>query len=787
MEQITALQLLFSILILFGKATSSSMVEERRTYIIHMDKSSMPVPFTTHHHWYTSTLASLDGIAPTHLYTYNHVMNGFSAVLTESQLEQLEKIPGHVASHPERFGQLHTTHTTNFLGLKKFAGLWPKGGFGDDMIIGILDTGIWPESESFKDHGMPPVPERWRGICEKGIDFNSSYCNKKLIGARSFSKGLKQLGIKISPRDDYDSPRDYFGHGTHTSSTATGSRVANANYFGYAEGTAVGVAPLARLAMYKVLFLNDTYESASSDTLAGIDQAIEDGVDLMSMSLGFIETPYWENPISLGAFAALEKGIFVSCSAGNRGPHAYTILNGAPWITTVGAGTIDRGFAASVTLGEGFATVEGKSVYPENLLVFGVPLYYGHGNTTKETCSSLDPKDIAGKIVAISPSDGEKVEEYLAKTKQPTVDIKFQVTNLGTKPAPQVAYFSSRGPARQSPWILKPDILAPGVEILAAWVPNRGFTPIGNDYLLTDFEIVSGTSMSSPHIVGIAALLKSAHRDWSSAAIRSAMMTTADIVDNSNGRFIDMTTGTSGTPLDFGAGHVNPNKALDPGLVYDIDVENYINFICALNYTQNQITAITRRSNYTCENANLDLNYPSFIVILNNTNTTSYNFKRILTNVADLKSVYRAVIQAPSGMKVVVEPMTISFGSKYSKANFSLSVEIDLGQFVVESDYIGNYGYLSWYEVNGKHSASSDTLAGIDQAIDDDVDVISLSLGFVFDPFFQNPISLGTFGAVEKGIFVACSAANSGPDAYSIMNGLRQWAQGPLIETMPLW
>ncbi|KAK9129120.1 hypothetical protein Sjap_009607 [Stephania japonica] len=152
-----------------------------------------------------------------------------------------------------------------------------------------------------------------------------------------------------------------------------GHHVTNANYSGYVEGTTVGVAPLARFAMYKVMFLNDTCESASSDTLAGIDLVIEDGVDLMSMSLGFIETPYWENPISLGAFAALEKGIFVSCSAGNTGPHAYTILNGVPWITTVGAGAVDKGFPASVTLGEGVATIEGKSVYPENLLVYGVP------------------------------------------------------------------------------------------------------------------------------------------------------------------------------------------------------------------------------------------------------------------------------------------------------------------------------------------------------------------------------------------------------------------------------
>ncbi|KAK9129119.1 hypothetical protein Sjap_009606 [Stephania japonica] len=166
---------------------------------------------------------------------------------------------------------------------------------------------------------------------------------------------------------------------------------------------------------------------------------------------------------------------------------------------------------------------------------------------TTDLAKFLRPDDFFYPLVTISPSDGEKVEEYLAKTRQPTVDIKFQVTNLGPN-------LHHKWPARQSPWILKPDILAPGVEILAAWVPNRGFTPLGNDYLLTNFEIVSGTSMSSPHMVGIAALLKSAHRDWSSPAIRSAMMTKADNVDNSNGRFIDMTNGTSGTPLDFGAG-----------------------------------------------------------------------------------------------------------------------------------------------------------------------------------------------------------------------------------------
>nr|TKS05234.1 subtilisin-like protease [Populus alba] len=703
MGHFTPPKLLFALCLLFPIAASFSTSNDRKTYIIHMDKTGMPSTFSTQHDWYVSTLSSLsspDDIPPIHLYSYKHVMDGFSAVLSQTHLDQLESLPA-----------------------------WPAGKFGDDVIIGVLDTGIWPESESFNDKNMPPVPQRWRGICETGTEFNTSYCNKKLIGARKFSQGMKQVGLNISSTDDYDSPRDYMGHGSHTSSTAGGSPVQHADYFGYAKGTATGMAPLARIAMYKVIFYSDGYDVAATDTLAGMDQAIEDGVDIMSLSLGFFETPFHENPIAIGAFAALKKGIFVTCSAGNSGPRGYTMLNGATWLTTIGAGTIDRQFGAEVTLGNGSIIVTGTSIYPENLFISRVPVYFGLGNRSKEVCdwNSLDPKDVAGKflfcdyddessqfrqmsendrygpdiagatgaifseddaeflhpdyfympIVIVSTKDGNLLKNYIMNTTNATVSVKFGLTLLGNKPAPKVAYFSSRGPDRRSPWTLKPDILDPGYHILAAWVPKRGFAPIReDDYLLTDYALVSGTSMSCPHVAGIAALLKAAHRDWSPAAIRSALMTTADVIDNADGRIIDMTTEVAGTPLDFGAVHVNPNKAMDPGLVYDIVAEDYINYLCAMNYTSQQ---------------------------------------RVLTNVADNSSVYRAVISAPQGMKALVQPTALTFSGKNSKAEFNMTVEIDLEAASVtpQSDYFGNYGFLSWYEVNGRHVVRSPVVSAI--------------------------------------------------------------------------
>ncbi|CAN0878931.1 Subtilisin-like protease SBT1.6 [Linum grandiflorum] len=774
--------------LLFSLATSLSTSSVRKTYIVHMDKTAAPSVFSTPHDWYMSILSSMSSAdmdvdeKPIHLYTYKHVINGFSAVLSQAELDKLEQIKGHVASFPESYGRKHTTHSPRFLGLNKHTGLWPAGKFGDDVIIGVLDTGIWPESESFNDELMPPVPARWRGTCESGVEFNASNCNRKLIGARKFSKGMEQQGLNLSTTYDYDSPRDYLGHGTHTSSTAAGSRVSNADYFGYARGTATGIAPMARLAMYKVLFNDDgmdgekSYDAAATDVLAGMDQAIEDGVDVMSLSLGFFETvPFFRNPIAIGSFAAMKRGIFVACSAGNGGPHGYTMLNGAPWITTVGAGTLDRDLGARIVLGEDDLTVTGHSMYPENLFIDRVPLYFGRGNRSMETCDVIDLSQAAGKfvfcdhdddnnrdaalafkskafyskddssdnngvvagiiqsmddaefyshatdfetpIVMVSTKIGDSIKRYILNSTNSTVSVNFGVTIFGNKPAPKVTYFSSRGPDERSPWILKPDILAPGYDILAAWTPNRAFAPIrgGDDYLQTDYAIISGTSMSCPHIAGLGALLRSAHKDWTLAAIRSAMMTTSYITDNVGGTIIDMTTGVAGTPLDYGSGHVDPNKALDPGLVYDIATNDYVNYLCAMNYTKSEIAIITGEAPESCEFATLDLNYPSFMVVMNNTNTSTVTFSRVVTNVADGASVYRAVVEISSGLKAVVEPSVIRFGGKYSTAAFNLTVDAVLvnGFGGGKSDEIGSYGFLSWVEVNGTHVVRSPIVSAI--------------------------------------------------------------------------
>ncbi|KAM5565725.1 subtilisin-like protease SBT3 [Rosa sericea] len=753
------ISLLLLMLLQINNAVSNA--EEYQTYIIHMDHSQKPASFLTHEAWHRSTLTSLMRSSPEEhdenemfLYSYNHVMHGFSARLTATQLSELEKSPAHVATHPQLFLEPLTTHSPKFLGLKQNSGIWPAASFGKDVIIGVIDTGIWPESESFNDKGMAEVPQRWKGTCENGTAFSPSLCNRKLIGARSFSKGLQAEGLKIPPFD-YNSPRDHSGHGTHTSSTAAGNHVVGASQFGYAKGTARGVAPRAHVAMYKVLWGVETEKSTATDVLAAMDQAISDGVDIISISLRISlreDPPYFNNVISIASLSAAEKGIVVVCAAGNQGA-PNSIYNGAPWITTVGAGTLDRSFTATMTLENGL-TVEGTSYFPESVYITDAPLYHGKDNVSKAMCyyGGLDHKEVAGKVVLcdnpaesqidiegqkeeveragayagifitdlsfLHPSDytvpamilpfatGALVRDHATQVDTTKVkSITFVHTNLGTKPAPQVASFSSRGPDSITPGILKPDILAPGVDVLAAVKPDKPFMELKNYNLVTDYALKSGTSMAAPHVAGVAALLKSVHPEWSPAAIRSAIMTTAYAVDNNHTTIKDESDGLPATPLDFGAGHINPNKAMNPGLVYDMNVQDYIEFLCTLGYNDKQMKAVIRRSQWTCRQPPTELNYPSYMVIINGTDSPrTKSFSRVVTNVGDDTSIYQAIQQVPSGMRIIVEPSILTFTKKYQQQGFVLNVEIDSDAPKVI------YGYLKWVDQHD-HIVSSPVVA----------------------------------------------------------------------------
>ncbi|KAL8058914.1 hypothetical protein ABFX02_03G053400 [Erythranthe guttata] len=718
-------------------ASQQSISKAYETYIVHMDVSLMPKPFTSHHSWYTSSLATVaDSSSPPSssrlLYTYSNAINGFSAILSSAELEAVKTLPGYLSSTKDKPVKLDTTHSYRFLGLNHDHGAWPASNYGDNVIIGLVDTGIWPESKSFKDDGIGEIPSRWRGVCESCSDFNSSLCNRKLIGARSFGKGM----LAKKPEMSMSSPRDTEGHGTHTSSTAAGNYVEDAAFYGYAAGTARGVAPKARIAMYKVVSGGD---GVVSDVLAAVDQAIDDGVDVLSMSLGFDSLALDEDPIAVGAFAAMEKGIFVSTSAGNVGPNDGTLHNGYPWVLNVAAGTLDRKFEGTLHLSDGYS-VTGQSLYPgkfpaeKYFSIVYVVACQNEGSLEKargkivvclDTTNTLglqvvrvQNSSVVGAVFVSNDTDtieffihtttptlflelkqGKKLVDYITngspEAKQ--ASFKFHETRFNAKPSPQLAKYSSRGPSRVSPYILKPDILAPGDSILASWSPVSPIFFGTSKIFFGNFNIISGTSMSCPHAAGVAALLKGAHPRWSPAAVRSAMMTTSYVLDNMNNSIQDLGSQRSqpASPLGIGAGHIDPNKALNPGLVYDTSSEDYVNLLCAMNFTKNQIQTITRSVISSCTNPSLDLNYPSFITFSDANGTNSVReFRRTVTYVGQGSSVYTARIsEFYEGLSVRVSPDTIEFKRKFEKKNFTLTIE---GKMMNKT-----FGSLSWVESKG--------------------------------------------------------------------------------------
>lgn len=724
---------------------------QSQTFIIHVSKSHKPPHFLSHHHWYTS-------ISPTPiLYTYDLSASGFSARLTATQSASLGRVPGVLSVIPDQIRHPHTTRTPLFLGLSDSSGLWPNSHYADDVIIGVLDTGIWPERPSFSDKGLSQIPPNWRGKCEVSADFPANSCNRKIIGARAFYKGYEaDLGKPMNESVESKSPRDTEGHGTHTASTAAGSVVPDVGFYEFARGEARGMAVKARIAVYKICWSKGCYDS---DILAAMDQAIEDGVDVISLSVGAsgLAPQYDHDSIAIGAFGAARHGVVVSCSAGNSGPGPYTACNIAPWILTVGASTIDREFPADVILGDG-RTFGGVSLYSGNPLGDSkLPLvnaddcgsrycYPGKLNSSKiagkmvicdrggnarvEKGSAVKIAGGAAMIMANTVESGEeliadshllpatmvgqaaadRIKDYARSDPSPTATIFFKGTVTGISPAaPKVASFSSRGPNHLSPEILKPDVIAPGVNILAGWTGRSAPTDLDIDPRRVEFNIISGTSMSCPHVSGLAGLLRKAYPEWSPAAIKSALMTTAYNLDNNGNNITDLATGDESTPFIHGAGHVDPNRALDPGLIYDIDDSDYTAFLCSIGYDSKRIAVFVRESDQVdCASRSLatpgDLNLPSFSVVFDvNKDVVKYN--RVVKNVGSLRdAVYEVKVNSPLSVEISVSPKKLVFGKDTEKLSYEITFTSTI---LLDKLSVASQGFGSFEWSDGNHIVRS--------------------------------------------------------------------------------
>jgi subtilisin family serine protease len=683
------------------------------------------------------------------LYDYTYSFNGFAAQLSLEQANKLASVDGVELVSTDELQVMDTSSTPTFLGLDAPGGLWDQlggtGNAGEGMIIGLVDSGIWPESLSFSDRtGMNGNGSKdgklsyqqlpgWHGKCVPGEDFNASMCNQKLIGAQYFNAGYGgNAGIDAQLPWEFDSPRDYNGHGTHTSSTAGGNNGVPTTGPAEVFGTISGMAPRARIAMYKALWSEEDGSQASgytSDLVAAIDQAVADGVDVISYSVSGTQTNFLD-PVQVAFLYAADAGIFVSCSAGNSGPTTSTVAHPGPWLTTVAAGTHNRSAESTVTLGDE-STYTGASVAAMEVtaplidsISAGLP---GADPTQVALCYSsldggnvLDPAKVAGKIVVcdrgvtarvnkslavkeaggvgmilLNPSaaslnadfhsvptvhlqntDYAAVHAYAATT-DPTATI-HKATMVYDTPAPYTASFSSRGPLRAGNGdLLKPDVMAPGVDILAAVAPP------GNGGL--DFNLYSGTSMSAPHVAGVAALLMQAHPDWSPMEVKSALMTSAyDILD-----------GPDTSPLVIfrqGAGHIQPNSAMDPGLVFDAGWNDWLAFLCG---TTTGVSASTCNAlsglGYSLDPS--DLNVASIAI---GALAGSQTVTRKVTNVGSDVASYTPSYTGMTGFDVTITPSSLTLSPDES-GTFSVTLTRTTAAL---NAYVG--GQLTW--TDGEHS-----------------------------------------------------------------------------------
>ncbi|PYG99538.1 protease [Arthrobacter stackebrandtii] len=678
--------------------------------------------------------------------SFTVALNGFSAQLTADQALQLAKDPNVLTVAPDTQNAPDYS-STDFLGLSGENGSWNTafGGVdkaGEGVVVGVIDTGYTPSSAFFAGDEVKPltgepqvgVPyrttdgkiamlkangETFSGECQAGVDtgaaFDGTACNSKVLAAHYFAEDfLKYVAPEHRAPQEQISPVDVDSHGTHTGSTAVGNSGIEATVAGRDLGITSGVAPAAKLSVYKVCWEDDDPNTGgcySSASVAAINQAIIDGVDVLNYSISG-STSTTTDPVSLAFLSATSAGIFVAASAGNSGPTAGTVNHGAPWLTTVAATSFSSELQGTAEFSDGSkfrgASLMSHEVPPSHVVLAANAA--AAGAATPELCgpNSLDGTKVAGKVVVCDRGVFDRVAKS-AEVKRaggvgmilanvtfssedvdlhavPTVhvnppatqEIKDKVTanpdilvgllnhdttGLPVDPQPQIAGFSSRGPlGAVGSDLLKPDVAAPGVAVLA------GVSPIGTGG--QEFGMLSGTSMASPHVAGFAALIMAKNPSWSPAVVKSAMMTTATNVVNEDG--------SKNTDLfATGAGQTAVAAALNPGFVFDAGDADYLRYI--------QGTGLDLGIPGLGATAPRDMNVASFAV---GSLAGKVTVTRTVTAVTP--GMYKVTANVP-GVNVKVVPPSLNFAKAGQQRTFKVTFEnknAALGEFAM--------GHLSW-------------------------------------------------------------------------------------------
>lgn len=807
-------------LVLLSGLAAGAMAQERKTYIVQLKDepvasyqggvaglaATQPAPGTPLRYStaavqaYVSylgqqqdTVIAVVGNAPV-LARYDAVFNGFAAQLTDDEVRALRGTAGVVDIFEDLPRQMDTISTSKFLGLTAPGGLWSQsaGGAalkGEDIVIGIVDGGIWPENPAYADrtdaNGVPTfdasaalaygaAPAFFKGGCVPGEGFDpAKHCNNKLIGAKFYNAGFlaqrlpKNWSEFYSPRDSVGGNLAHGGHGTHTSTTAAGNARVAVTMNGSALGDASGMAPRARIASYKVCW---TYDDATatdgtgsrnscwpSDSVAAIDQAVKDGVNAINYSISGSQTSV-NDPVEQAFYRASLAGVFVAASAGNSGP-ANQVAHISPWITTVANAQHDRILVGDVTLGNGAkytGAALNESALPATALIRAEDAALpGVNPALVSLCFAavdnggtpvLDPAKVAGKVVVctrgtnarvnkslavaeagglgmvmkdngaglvaekhavptvhVSQADGAAIQAYAAAGNGNAALSKFY---LGSKPAPILYSGSSRGPNQGDANVLKPDLAAPGTDVIAGVAAP--LTPAQRDAVADgslvpppDWASYTGTSMSSPHVAGLSLLLKQARPTWSPAAIKSALMTTAYATLNDG-----LSGAQAGTlPWGQGAGHVDPNKAVDPGLVYDAGKADYVAYQCKVN---RPAMSAADCATYGTLNETYNLNLPS-ITVGNVVSSVPVTVTRRVTNVGASTATYTATAAVP-GFGVTVTPSTLTLAPGETK---SFTVRLAAAGAAAN---VWQFGTLSW--TDGSHVVRSPIQARVGKAVE---------------------------------------------------------------------